>query len=41
MGTTDRAMPPNTRKTYRVGPADRRVHDWQPGQLFAPDKECP
>jgi hypothetical protein len=23
------------------GRADRRVHDWQPGQLFAPDKECP
>jgi hypothetical protein len=19
--------------------ASRRVHDWQPGQLFAPDKE--
>jgi hypothetical protein len=23
------------------GAADRRVHDWKPGQLFAPDKECP
>jgi len=31
----------HARKTYRVGPADRRVHDWQPGQPFVPDKECP
>jgi len=23
------------------GPADHRVHDWQRGQLFVPDKECP
>jgi hypothetical protein len=23
------------------GVFDRRVHDWQPGQLFAPDKDCP
>jgi hypothetical protein len=21
--------------------ASRRVHDWQPGQLLAPDTECP
>jgi len=31
----------HARKTYRVGPADRRVQDWQPDQLFAPDKEWP
>jgi hypothetical protein len=23
------------------GVFDRRVHDWQSGQLFAPDKDCP
>jgi NADH:ubiquinone reductase (H+-translocating) len=27
--------------TTILSPADRRVHDWQPRQLFAPDKECP
>ena len=40
MGMSDRVIAPNTPKTYRVGSADRRVHDWQPCQLIAPYKEC-
>ena len=30
---------PNDIPVYDTA-ASRRVHDWQPGQLLAPDKEC-
>ena len=31
---------PNDIPVYDTA-ASRRVHDWQPGKLLAPNKECP
>jgi hypothetical protein len=39
---SDRAMPPHPcAHDLSSGTGRPPAHDWQPGQLFAPDKECP